>query len=1649
MAIPPPPDDPRDLEVVPAPAPASDAIPPPPEDPADLDSGEAFEEPSKIRAAGQAASYALKLPGRGVRGVAVGLERLARGDDMGRAAERAAEATKPDYEAIPGERKSAAIGQAIGDLPLWTAAGAGIGPAAAAPVVRGAAALANAVPAAAGIKAAVPFLASGSIGAAVGGLDAVLSDMAAKGEVAAEHVKAAMTGGALIGAGLHIGVDAALEGISSRVTLAFVQRAGNELRALKRSYEKRMGIATPENPQVVRPGVVPQDLQEAVILGKMDPEAAAQEAGERFQMELQGRSSQMLQDPVAAADAGSLAVENLIKSGIPRPIAEAQVAQALSRAAVQSEAPPQPQMTDPVPPGVQLPPGQDLQPQPASAEPPIAPGAATPEAAVPPAPLPPEARMAAAAPDLPPEVQQVMAQTGIEDPELAWALAAGPESRAAEPSVPAGTPEGPTETPAGGQEPPQQAGPSGAIQEIQSQRAPLDERIAAVANEVKGHSRAEDVLSGDAQMHGLDPTDPALPEAVINAGRGRMKILLDAMESGDVTDPATADFLRRSFGRELAYEAILRNHIGAAEGVPSELLDAYDEMADIARQMSAGQKQAEGDLAAYMGKETPLRDLVRQRGLNKPAFKAAGHLGELVDLPPGIWRNKGGLNPDAFARAARDLGATDGEDMNAAFVRLREDLAKGAKKRPEAGAGQPPAPPPPSAPPVPGSPGQPRGPRSGIQSLIAKATGLDRALPQNEKAALIKTTKAEAAGPERFKTAEQARIHESDLAKLNQKLEREKAAHLEESKSLHKKIREDNAKARGEAQAAERDLRHEIRRAVIEQKWDQATRLKLVEYINKYLPPDARGKYLGRVAKTNKPKDLTRVFFDVQKDAWNLANKALIKDINVLTDRLLESKSFPVAVKKQIREMFEGIRRENWSARTVDQIRAQQALIDAARASGEDVTVPQALHDQVAKLGMRPINEMPPEDLEAILSNLKYLAQQGRDIRQAIADLEEINRLQDVLEIGKGASKLDYASTARGKKRRFGDPLMSWADENKNKWLKAVDWFQDIGVYISPIQVIVDEEGAAARRILYDPLQDGHIRFVSAFSEFLERVKVHIEKDLGGKPFTAQEQERITTVFMREQRGGREKMHQLGVGDDYIDSIKLTDREKTAYKLRDEFKKVQPALERFHAKTNNKEFIAEENYYPMMTDHDAAPDKDFSAEKMVSEYLDIRRKNVNQGQLKERVEGAKQKIRTDVYGVLFDGMRRAFMIEHMAEPILRASARIKDPAYREMAGDLRQGFWKDYLDTLARDGKFPRSSSEWWLDYFRKNLGVAALTFKPQVAAIQISSLANGATVVGGNNLRRALSAGGAWDDFVDKNMPLIYNRAGGDPSVHEAVRGETVLGPMARKGFKHMVATDLWTARKVALAAYFQYHEVRGLTPDIENPNQQALAYAQSVPGKVMASPWIIDMPLALSRGGPIVKAMFQYQSETLSKFGILTHQIFGSGRKSGAEAAQDAMWLGAAAIYETGVRSAWTVLAMGSLLAIGAIDEEQYERAVNKSDLLYKQVLSSALGAIPIVGKVADVVRYNSTGLPVADVAKDVLEGAANLVDGVVNEKPIKAVKGLTQTLTAAAMLAGVPGSGIAGWFLKQPLRGKRDKPKKKTSQRSPHSSSRRGAR
>lgn len=1138
--------------------------------------------------------------------------------------------------------------------------------------------------------------------------------------------------------------------------------------------------------------------------------------------------------------------------------------------------------------------------------------------------------------------------------------------------------------------------------------------------------------------------------------------------------------------QELTKEGIDKRFPGAPEETRQRLLESVEEGRN-----NYLEKAAKAEMKT--GSPVPLLDLARELGVNPKDQK-----GELDNLKNKQILRDDGLAPDLFLKSAKEAGILpEDADLNALYARFNAEVALGPKKNIKPGEGfrqsttargagdmeKGPA----------GKKAVAMRVRARAQALMPEesAASLSNAkITVGGKAAILRNVDDPVFGKikkgtevtvvaadleggsilveytEAGKELAGSRVAVVPMEAVADVVRAEKAptpkpaavkAAVEKStgvkpkedeilisgaKALREVLRASSKAAREAGDFVRRTLTREM---AISNNWSQAIRNKVVAYAKDVLPDGKRGAVLSArewgallasAAKAKSPQDLFKAFRNIDKLADKLYRKGAMADIKILAERMLEKKWFPVELRPLVREVIEDVRLENWSQKTLDRLQAQSEFIDHLRATGENVDVPKSLLEEIGKLAKRPLSELAREDLDDIRDHLTFLLRLGKDVSKSKAAVKEMRRQEDLDELLKGASSLnmgEFYSETHSEKHVRGTPALSWWKKTKNEINKVIDFFQEAGVYLDAVQAIATHESDAAYRIIYKRIQRAFIPVVDEMNKASDSLEGMIEKH---GLLNDEERFRIIIVAVRDQNDVRPHLHKMDVTDEEIDSTELSSKEQAyldwARALFND-PKHKKMLARAAAEIEGREFVPEDNYFPLMFTKERKT-VTVDAKTSIIEDVDMLRKNVNRGQLIERQAGAARELRTDFESMVLETVRKGAVIKHLAVQLLESSSLIGDTKYLEARGAMRQEFWKEYIDVLARWGHRPMSRWEGILNSGRKNLAKAVLSFKPHIGLLQLSSFGNIGTVVGGENMADALSAGPEWDGFVDGNMPLIYGRKGGGPGYQEILSGAN-LSKIDKAAFYHIIEMDHFAAERGALAAYFQYLDQHGLPRDPKNIVPEGLAYAQGVVGSRMASPWLLDMPLALSRGGVLAKSLLQFQSEGLSKFSILRHDVLGKRGGSAKDRASDLLWLGAAAGYATGVRGAWVTLVLGILYGLGAITKKQYDDQVNAKNLIWKSLMLEAASALPAVGGIASSMTFGSSPVPILSVGSDVFKGGIEMAQGIIGGKRIKAQRGLVKTLTATAAILGVRGSGIVGYVARQPTRGIQDKKAKKS--------------
>jgi hypothetical protein len=478
----------------------------------------------------------------------------------------------------------------------------------------------------------------------------------------------------------------------------------------------------------------------------------------------------------------------------------------------------------------------------------------------------------------------------------------------------------------------------------------------------------------------------------------------------------------------------------------------------------------------------------------------------------------------------------------------------------------------------------------------------------------------------------------------------------------------------------------------------------------------------------------------------------------------------------------------------------------------------------------------------------------------------------------------------------------------------------------------------------------------------------------------------------------------------------LNDGEMQMYQLmRTKLDSMRPAIKDIMRRVYNKDFTEVDDYFPFLTDHEAM--EDLSIQDQIGDNLPSisKRKNVERGFTKART-GGKQKVRIDAMGVFLKHMDNATYLVKMGEDIKALGDVATDSKYGAAVGDLGQKMTVEWIDLLARKGAV--TGRIVGLDILRRNIGAAVLGFKLSSIFVQPTSLADGASLVGGNYVRRGVVAvtNTEWRQFLWDNMPEIRERAGDDPA-YLNMGGDSILANVREAGFLALKFVDALSASSVAIGAYTKSVEQRGGEVDLTKPDKQAIQEAQLMMRRTQASAFSKDAPPVITQGKltgsvSVDKLILQFQSFMLNRWSVLRHDLWRVGIKGGEtkQAVNIATWMMIAAAGELMSRR----LAVELIGSFFGNEPEKWDKTVNK------EAVGVALGSVPFVSQAVSAFQYGSVPVPSLSVINRVFDEAKTAAqtkdEAKKNKHKVRAV------LLGAGAVFGVPGMLQAEALLKE---------------------------
>lgn len=624
-------------------------------------------------------------------------------------------------------------------------------------------------------------------------------------------------------------------------------------------------------------------------------------------------------------------------------------------------------------------------------------------------------------------------------------------------------------------------------------------------------------------------------------------------------------------------------------------------------------------------------------------------------------------------------------------------------------------------------------------------------------------------------------------------------------------------------------------------------------------------------------------------------------------------------------------------------------------------------------LSKKPLNDYTIEELEQVANEIERLKDLG-GLRRKLEisqyekgkkkDLEKI-KVDSVPVTDREMIKPDKIGETLSFKERAKNTLSQMLNIVAQKWRSVA----------TPMDVFFDMLDGTKKylganyKIFKKTIDENWSKYLDTKDEIAGDV-MKLAFDLGLKEGNY---ERIGVYAALQQEGGKQKLIDTGYTEKQIDKVKLTSEEMQLYELmREKLDDLAPAIEDVMNNVYNEPLTRVKNYFSYMTDFEAMSDyeiREMYGDRAI-EYSSALKKNVEMGFTKKRT-GGKQRIKINAMEIFLQHIDNASYLIEMGSDIKRLSEIAATEEYRESVGEIGQEEVRSWLDLMARKGHSQRNKTIPILDTFRKHSGAAVIGFKLSSALVNATPLLDGAGMIGRYAFQGAsdIATSKQWREFLLKNFPELRDRIGGDIEFMEF--GSSAIEKLEKIGFWALQKIDGLAASSVMAGAYQKYLDDNGLKMNFENPNQDAIGYAQRVMRRTQSSAFFKDVPSAFTRGTltgnkSVDKLLLQFQSFMLNRWSLIEHDMIRSGIKSKdiSQAMNMFFWLAMTGFAEMGLRRL-------SKEIIAMLTGEELD---DWSETFAKETVVNTLQNVPFISQGVSLYNYGNIPVPTLSLAQDI---------------------------------------------------------------------------
>ncbi|MEY2502272.1 MAG: hypothetical protein QOI07_2606 [Verrucomicrobiota bacterium] len=852
----------------------------------------------------------------------------------------------------------------------------------------------------------------------------------------------------------------------------------------------------------------------------------------------------------------------------------------------------------------------------------------------------------------------------------------------------------------------------------------------------------------------------------------------------------------------------------------------------------------------------------------------------------------------------------------------------------------------------------------------------------------------------------------------------------------------------------------------------ERVRRQLTEFVNKTLPPDERGRFIGAIGRALTRPNLLhgdpalmyrhafRVMRAIASRAEDVRRDDLISDIKSTLSKSRDAPGIDVQYRRGLKAFADSIATTKPTGATLQRLKSLQDYVEREHAAGRKPNVPKEELDQLSLLSKTALRDVPVNALGQLQEQIDNFVKVGRTKTKLLERAWEMEKNRAVSALSKApADPIENRPLYRAQPAES----LTVGQRFANAVRRTLDAGTEFQQAMAPMDEIYDHlDGAKGT---YDGWSSKNIkgRLDLAFNQSqaeLSPIRKESDRLIKQHGLTKTDLETIGVKGILRMIG-KDRLKTMGVRDDIlnrIDSTSLTRGQQSYYDFtRRVYDQTGERVRDIAHRLYQEDVSIIKDYVPLMRDwamhaerEAPAPQQDPIAgeipfdERATMRQLqhDLNPKAISrtqQGFLKDRIEGANTAVKVNAQEVFDRHISDALHFIH-AQPVLKILGEIvRSPAFEKTYGKAGQTIVLDHLDTVASQGYVNHLQRVRWLDWIRNSTSKGAVGFRVASNIVHVSQLPLAAYHAGGagwwtKGLLSALTERG--QQFLAQHAAETYVRSGGEPAQADV----EAFSKFGKAGFFVARNIDKLNAQATFLGRYLKEMSKGDVSPDDAlsapvSPEIQAEALRRM--HRAVASPLAKDIPQMTSRGKgvggnvSVARAINQFRNIFLDNWSNLRHDVLRVGfadseriidllrngeLKAGAKEVGDATSHRIAVAFaviagvalETGIKMGVKQGLQSSAAAITGVTPEEKKE---RDDTFLAQFKHHLLNRIPFVGQATTAMLYGESGVPVIDAIVNPLKEIGTAVFK--SKKPETKAKHYIKAASGVATLAGVPGS------------------------------------